>query len=150
MRQGGATEGPQHGQLQERHVFRPKSFNSGEGMVSANGQYKLIQEETGNLVIYDNNTPIWASGIRKTNPDDVIETRFNANGALVQNLVVGSRKTKLFVAGFEDKRGMQLVLHDTGNLVIYRSGPQQASRAIWESGTFVGGPNRGDLNARQH
>ena len=94
-------------------------------ITSANGQYRLIMQKDGNLVLYDDarRQLLWESNTRGQRVDRVIMQR---DGNLVLYLHSGQPAWASNTAG---KPGSFLLVQNDGNMVIYR--PQ----GVWASNT---------------
>jgi hypothetical protein len=82
----------------------------------------------GNLVLYKDNQPVWASGTNGSGPEAVAE--FQGDG----NLVVYWRRFALWNSGTAGG-GARLILTDDGNLLIVRG-----FTVVWQ--TYTGDPRR--------
>lgn len=94
-------------------------------ITSANGQYRLIMQKHGNLVLYDDarRQLLWESNTRGQRVDRVIMQR---DGNLVLYLRNGQPAWASNTAG---KPGSYLLIQNDGNMVIYQ--PQ----GVWASDT---------------
>jgi len=101
-----------------------KALGINESLTSCDGRFTLVQQDDGNLVLYEvGGGALWATGTYKT----------DASVAIMQddgNLVVYNPEgTPLWDSGTWGNPGAWLAVQDDGNLVIY------TSKAIWASGT---------------
>jgi hypothetical protein len=103
-----------------------EELKANDQLVSANGKYKLIQQEDGNLVLYNQKgAPIWASN---TNGNRVKRCVMQKDGNLVQYLAYD---VALWSTNTHGNTDAVLVLQDDGNLVIY----SKDNRVLWASNT---------------
>jgi hypothetical protein len=86
----------------------------------------LYMQYDGNLVLYKDDRPVWASGTNGSGPEAVAE--FQGDG----NLVVYWRRFALWNSGTAGG-GARLVLTDDGNLLIVRG-----FTVVWQ--TYTGDP----------
>jgi len=94
----------------------------GEHLTSGNGQYRLIMQDDGNLVLYDaSNRPLWASN---TDGKAVEKCIMQEDGNLVLYLYNGQ---PVWASNTDGKPGSFLVLQNDGNVVIYHP--------VWASNT---------------
>jgi hypothetical protein len=103
-----------------------ESLTPGRKLVAPNGRAELVNQLDGNLVLYGDGVPLWASG---TQASPGVAT-MQADGNLV--LYSGSG-IPLWASSTAGNPGARLVLQDDGNLVIYR----QDGVPIWASGTSL-------------
>jgi len=94
-------------------------------ITSANGKYKLIQQEDGNLVIYQGNRPTWSTG---TNGRKIQRCVMQKDGNLV---LYDTFKDAIWASNTHGNEFAYLVLQDNGNLVLYSSG----GAVLWETRT---------------
>lgn len=96
---------------------------AGQTLVSCDGRYTLNMQLDGNLVIYDVNTPIWASGTVNT---PAAEALLRADG----NFVVYARDAGvLWQSASSTVKDVAAYLQSDGNFVIYDTvGPIFATR----------------------
>lgn len=92
---------------------------------SKNGRYKLCQQGDGNTVVYDGNTPIWASNRQGSNTrlcmqDDGNLVSYSGNTALWASQTTG-----------QGQKPFRAVMQDDGNFVIYDG----SGKATWASKT---------------
>lgn len=102
-------------------------LSAGERLTSPNGHFRLIMQGDGNLVLYQSNTPLWASDTCGTVATFCI---MQTDGNLV---VYGTREGEQKAVWSSDTCGCsggRLLCQDDGNLVIYQDG-----KAVWSSGT---------------
>lgn len=94
-----------------------QTIRKNEYLLSANGKYKLLLTEKGNLILYDKDGHItWASN---TEDKGATELRMQADGNLV--LYKKERKDPVWATGTNgpEKWGSRLVLENYGHLVLY-------------------------------
>ena len=98
-------------------------------LTSCSGQYKLIGQSDGNLVIYkvtpSGESPIWASNTN--NGAGSYNFIFQSDG----NLVIYNSNKPIWASNSNGKGGNRLVMQNDGNLVIYAPyGPLWASNSV--------------------
>jgi len=86
----------------------------GETLKSPNGQYKLILQKDGNLVLYDGGRAIWSAGTQ----DKHINKLVMQNDG---NLVLYGPNGPLWATNTSGNRGAYLKIQNDGNLVIYKA-----------------------------
>lgn len=102
---------PSFGQLPDR-LLGGQQLDPGDALVSDNGNYALVAQGDGNLVVYGPGGPIWATG-----------TSSGSSALVMQmdgNLVLYANGAPNWHTGNRDLSGVQLVMQDDGNAVIYR------------------------------
>lgn len=99
---------------------------AGQELVSVGGQYQLIMQTDGNLVIYGNGCVVWASNTAGTgtNNDLVMQT----DGNLVIYTSAGRPVWASGTAGSGSSNDLNM--QPDGNLVVYTS----AAKPVWASG----------------
>jgi hypothetical protein len=98
----------------------------GQKLQTANRKYTLRLQSDGNLVLYSNNKPIWASW---TMDKDVSHLAMQSDG----NLVLYSQAGKpVWHTGTNNNNGATLVLQPDGNLVIYNA----SFKPKWHTKTY--------------
>jgi hypothetical protein len=106
-----------------------ESLGINQSISSANGQYTVILQSDGNLVLYiSGSEPIWASG---TDGRDVSIAVMQGDG----NFVLYGGSGAVWATGTHGNPGSFIVVQNDGNTVIY--GPN--GNALWASGTAGGG-----------
>lgn len=100
------------------------SLSLGSELLSTNGNYRVIVQEDGNLVLYSRAHALWGSG---TNGK-------GANLLIMQddgNLVLYNSSHPVWATGTNGHGSTTLVMQDDGNLVLYDA----SNHPIWGSGT---------------
>ena len=92
---------------------------------SPSGQFQLVLQTDGNLVLYDGQTAIWATG---TSGQTASQAAMQADGNLV---LVGPGGAVVWEARTAGHPGARLVLQDDGNAVVYALD----KRPLWSTGT---------------
>lgn len=92
---------------------------------SPSGQFQLVLQTDGNLVLYDGQSAIWATG---TNGQAVSQAAMQADGNLV---LAGPGGTVVWEARTAGHPGARLVLQDDGNAVV----SALDGRPLWSTGT---------------
>ena len=115
---GPVAEG---GDMQPGEVLNP-----GQSIASPDGQYSLVYQGDGNLVLYRGATPLWASGTDGTAPGVCI---MQTDGNLVIYAPAGE---PIWASDTAHAPGSRLVVQDDGNVVIY--GPDGP---VWATNTSV-------------
>jgi len=104
-------------------------LTAGQCLISPSGQYELIMQSDGNLVLYyvasSKAYPLWATHTVGNTGDHVV---LQTDGNLV---VYSSGGTGLWYANSYGNPGATLALQDDGNLVIYST----TSTAVWATNT---------------
>ncbi|KAH0465907.1 hypothetical protein IEQ34_006010 [Dendrobium chrysotoxum] len=101
----------------------------GPGQSLAQGPYLFIMQQDCNLVLYDNNKAVWATG-----------TNGRASGCILKmqtdgNLVIYSGTRVIWASNTNRQIGFYyLILQRDRNVVIYDS----SNNAIWATGTNIG------------
>jgi hypothetical protein len=98
-------------------------FYPGQALETTNRQRKFVLQGDGNLVLYNSNTPIWASG---TNGKAVSSLVMQGDGNLV---LYGTNGKALWNSKTARKGASNLAIQDDGNLVIYNARGQ----ATWST-----------------
>lgn len=85
-----------------------------EGIMSPNGEYYLVQQSDGNLVVYNKtNQPLWASN---NNGKNIKQCIMQNDGNLVQ---YQTNNTPVWASNTDNHSNAYLLMQDDGNLVIY-------------------------------
>jgi hypothetical protein len=101
--------------LSSRHTLYP-----GKNITSSNGQYQLILQEDGNLVLYSNGNALWSSRTMGKGAKKLVMQRDG-------NLVLYKDREPVWATNTSGNNGAFLKIQNDGNLVIYR--------AVWSTGT---------------
>nr|WP_315034114.1 hypothetical protein [uncultured Chryseobacterium sp.] len=109
-------------------IYKDKSFGKEKKLYSENGQYYVVFQNDGNLVLYNyRDSPIWASNTEGRGSRAI----FQPDG----NLVVYDRGNRpVFSADTYNKGVDRLVVQNDGNLVIYGS----SNNVLWASKSSEG------------
>ena len=110
-------------------------LTAGQCLVAPNGQYELLMQGDGNLVLYaQNGNALWSSNTAG-NPGAFLRLQANGYMAVINNANV----TQLWPTGndfFQGTPNPNLVLQDDGNLVLYGYGTGGGvPYAAWSTGT---------------
>ena len=105
------------------------AITTGGALVSANGQYEMVMQADGNLVLYRmaDRRPMWATG---TAGRGVGRAVMQVDGNFVLYTMAGGVVWQTNTARHP---GSFLVLQDDGNVVIY-----QPTSPLWQSNTHQG------------
>ena len=103
-----------------------QKLQAGQKLISAGGQYTLVMQTDGNLVIYGNGCVIWASNTTGTGSHNYLAMQ--GDGNLVVYTSGGKPVWASHTAGTGG--GNFLAMQVDGNLVVYTS----ASKPVWASG----------------
>ena len=115
--------------LARSRLNRGQWLDKGQQLTSNNGNYRLIMQNDGNLVIYNTKNLIWEHPIWATNTVD------RGNRFIMQRdgnaVLYDSSNRPLWASGTHGTSAVYIVMQDDGNLVIYdhRDDPR------WASGT---------------
>jgi hypothetical protein len=121
---GGGSDGGSDGSTCGM-VWGDTVFRSGEGLLSCDGRFTLLQQDDGNLVLYLNGGgALWHAG---THGNAGASTVMQDDGNLVVYSIYGQ---PLWYSGTAGHATAALAVQDDGNLVIYDWGV-----ALWQSGT---------------
>lgn len=107
----------------------PDSMALDQYLQSPNGQYKLLMQDDGNLVIYGNGKATWASNTVGAGGSSL---NMQGDGNLVIYTSGGKAVWSTGTSGTGN--GNRLVMQNDGNLVVYSS----IGRAVWASNTAGG------------
>jgi hypothetical protein len=116
---GVPTEPTACGAIEANH-----GLTVGEGIASCNGEFTFILQSDGNLVLYRDQTALWAS---HTVSSDTRRLVMQGDGNLVSYTQAGKAVWNSKTNGHS---GARLAVQDDGNVVIY-----VGSTAIWATGT---------------
>lgn len=114
---------------QETELVAGSELEAGSWLASSNGRYRLAMQADGNLVLYWEGRPMWASNTAK-HPGAVLSMQPDGN------LVIYKGNRPIWSSG-TDRGGSApyyLSLQDNGNATIY----SPARKPIWATGTAVG------------
>ena len=102
-----------------------EQLKENQKIISANGQYSLVQQADGNLVIYNaSQEVVWASGM---NGQNVARCVMQPNGDLVQH--PGGYDLSMWSTQTRGNNGAYAQLQDDGILVIVNT----QNEVIWRS-----------------
>jgi len=118
-------------------VVGGSSLREGESITSPNGQYRLVMQTDGNLVLYrQDGTAIWSS---RTYGIDHVRLQMQSDG----NLVLYSDSTPVWATGTWGHAGAYLSLTDLGDMKLL----SKTGDIVWTTGShIVAGPS---LNASE-
>ncbi|HEY5399819.1 MAG TPA: beta-galactosidase [Trebonia sp.] len=102
-----------------------QQLTAGQSLASCNGDYTIDMQGDGNLVLYQNGTPLWASNTSGSAADEAI---MQDDGNLVLYTSSGS---PVWASGTVGNDGADLVVQNDGNVVIYSA----SGAALWATGT---------------
>jgi hypothetical protein len=105
-----------------------QSLSVGQHLLSPDAQSVLLMQNDGNLVLYSQKRPTWASGTAGNNVSQLI---MQLDGNLVLYNTKGQPVWASGTVGQPDDPGAWLILQTDGNLVIYSS----SGTALWASNT---------------
>ena len=91
-----------------------QTLYEGETLKSPNGQYKLILQNDGNLVLYDGSKAIWSTGTQRKQGRKLV---MQSDG----NLVLYGIRGPVWATNTSGNQGAYLKIQNDGNLVIYRA-----------------------------
>jgi hypothetical protein len=112
-------------------IFKGHGLTPGQAVFSCDGQFELIMQTDGNLVLYENGvTPaLWNTG---TEGQDVAYMIMQEDGNLV---VYNTSEVAVWNSQTDGYEGGYLAIQNDGNLVIYKKTPSVPQNAVWSSGT---------------
>lgn len=95
-------------------INKGKNFRTGEKNYSANGEYYLVFQVDGNLVLYyrSDRNPIWSTNTQGRG----VKAAFQSDGNLV---VYDKSNNAVFATNRTDRNIDKLTVQDDGNLVVY-------------------------------
>jgi hypothetical protein len=97
----------------------PAQMAPGASVLSHNGQYWLVYQTDGNLVLYDTaRNPLWSSGTAGTSPGRVV---MQDDGNLV---IYDASGAPVWASNTPGNAAARAVVQDDGNVVVYDSGWQ--------------------------
>lgn len=100
-------------------LYQNQTLRAGASLLSDNGRYRLVMEDSGNLVLHGPSGIEWESGT-------FLEVAARLTMQLDGNLVIYTRDDRPIWATNTYSAPARLVVQDDGNLVVY--GP---SGAVW-------------------
>lgn len=108
-----------------------ESLYPGQSKTSSNGQYALVYQYDGNLVLSDNDTPVWHSDTAGTSAG---EATMQGDG----NFVIYSNGSPIRASNTDGNPGAWLAVQNDGNVVIYGPG----GNPLWDryNANWSGGP----------
>jgi hypothetical protein len=101
------------------------SLAANQSVASCNGDFTLIMQGDGNLVLYQGGTALWASNTAGSGADEAI---MQGDGNLVLST---SARTPVWSSGTAGNAGAYLDVQNDGNVVIYGA----SGAALWSTGT---------------
>ena len=107
-----------------------ETLQPNQSLVSPNGLLKLLLQSDGNLVLYNQNTPKWASNTAGQSAKSLL---MQADG----NLVVYTATQAIWASNTNGKGTSFLSLQDDGNLVVYQTPTPDSQIPIWATNTAV-------------
>ena len=103
-----------------------ESLVPNESLRSANGQFSLLLQQDGNLVLYEQETqPVWATG---TDGQEIARATMQQDGNLVLYTASGQAA---WASETDGNEGAYLVVQDDRNVVIYSA----AEDPLWATNT---------------
>ena len=119
---GGATPPPVI--VAPNYLSPNQGLSLNSSIVSPNGQYRLIMQGDGNLVLYSPNRAIWWTGTQNTGASLFV---IQGDG----NMVIYSPSRAVWASYTQNRGAKTLFMQDDGNLVLYDA----SFRPIWNSNT---------------
>jgi hypothetical protein len=101
------------------------SLTANQSLASCNGDYTLIMQGDGNLVLYQGGTALWASGTVGSGADEAI---MQGDGNLV---LYTSSGTPVWASNTAGNAGAYLDVQNDGNVVISSA----SGSTLWSTGT---------------
>jgi hypothetical protein len=101
------------------------SLAANQSLASCNGDYSLIMQGDGNLVLYQGSTALWASNTVGSGADEAI---LQGDGNFV---LYTSSGTPVWASNTAGNTGAYLNVQNDGNVVIYSA----SGAALWSTGT---------------
>jgi hypothetical protein len=102
-----------------------QELTSNQSLASCNGDYTLIMQGDGNLVLYQGSTALWASGTVGSGADEAI---MQGDGNFVLYTSSGSA---VWASNTPGNAGAYLDVQNDANVVIYSA----SGAALWSTGT---------------
>jgi hypothetical protein len=101
------------------------SLTANQSLASCNGDYSLIMQSDGNLVLYQGSTALWASNTVGSGADEAI---LQGDGNFV---LYTSSGTPVWASNTAGNTGAYLNVQNDGNVVVYSA----SGAALWSTGT---------------
>ena len=101
------------------------SLTANQSLASCNGDYSLIMQGDGNLVLYQGSTALWASNTVGSGADEAI---LQGDGNFV---LYTSSGTPVWASNTAGNTGAYLNVQNDGNVVVYSA----SGAALWSTGT---------------
>ena len=101
------------------------SLTANQSLASCNGDYSLIMQGDGNLVLYQGGTALWASNTVGSGADEAI---LQGDGNFV---LYTSSGTPVWASNTAGNAGAYLSVQNDGNVVVYSA----SGAALWSTGT---------------
>ena len=101
------------------------SLTANQSLASCNGDYSLIMQGDGNLVLYQGSTALWASNTVGSGADEAI---MQGDGNFV---LYTSSGTPVWASNTAGNTGAYLQVQNDGNVVVYSA----SGAALWSTGT---------------
>src|SRR6202020_771621 len=101
------------------------SLTGNQALASCNGDYTLIMQGDGNLVLYEGSAALWASNTVGSGADKAI---MQGDGNFVLYTSAG---TPVWASDTAGNTGAYLTVQNDGNVVIYSA----SGAALWSTGT---------------
>ncbi len=102
-----------------------QELTANQSLASCNGGFTLTMQGDGNLVLYQNGTPLWASNTAGSAADEAI---MQGDGNFVLYTSAG---TPVWASATAGNSGAYLDVQNDGNVVIYSA----SGSALWSTGT---------------
>lgn len=99
-------------------------LSRGQSWASCDDRFSLAMQGDGNLVLYSNGVPLWATGTNGRGGDVVV---MQGDGNLV---LYSEHSHPLFASGTHGHGGASLAIQDDGNMVVY-----QGTHPLWATNT---------------
>jgi hypothetical protein len=101
------------------------SLTANQSLASCNGDYSLIMQGDGNLVLYQGSTALWASNTAGSGADEAI---LQGDGNFV---LYTSSGTPVWASNTAGNAGAYLDVQNDGDVVVYSA----SGTALWSTGT---------------
>lgn len=105
-------------------MYNNESLRVGDELISRNGDYRMVLQGDGNLVIYSSGKVVWTT---KTNGTNAKRLTLQGDGNLVLYKNGGQ---SVWASKTRKDNPNKLAIQNDGNAVLYRNG-----KAVWSSGT---------------